>query len=377
MYKKYYLVILIILIGWVGSALWELTRMTPPLETVIIPSEEEIAANLKKEKLACIAELPLETRLGQKLMPAGFASHLAEQTVALAAHSIGGVIIMDETSGEIITAFRKAMPITPFVAVDQEGGTVQRYVEWGRHAGAEEMALHHSPTSAYEFYLFDSSRLREFGITTNFAPVVDVSSRVPNPLPGRMYGGDPEVVIRYAAAHITAAEGAGITPVIKHFPGLGSATGNTDFTPATIDPLPNLWQRDLMPYQRLAYLKPDVMVGNMIVPGLTDGQPAIWSPIAIDLLRSLGYEDAVVYSDSLTAEAISGSIKEAVLKTWLAGIDVAVIVQAETETPQLASYLEDIIRFASESNALAATELNASVLRIFERKQINPCELPL
>jgi beta-N-acetylhexosaminidase len=374
----YRLLAILLLIALVGSVLLYLTKNPALPKTINTPSKEEIAAERKNEQLGCIATLPLEMRLGQKLMAAGFSAYLVNETATFADSSIGGVIIMDETPGTLIADFRGAMPITPFIAVDQEGGTVQRYQQMGSLAGAEAIASSTSVASAREQYLANYRYLKEVGITTNFAPVVDVASRTPSPLPGRMYSSDPEVVIDYAAANIEAAKEAGLTPVMKHFPGLGSASGNTDFTVTTTDPLPDLWQRDFIPYQRLAYLEPDVMVGNMIVPSLTNDQPAVWSPEAVSLLRSLGYKNAVIYSDSLSAEAIPGSIKEAVLKTWLAGIDVAVVVQPTDETTHLTSYFEDIISYAKaavESKELDTTALDASVLRIFERKQINPCEL--
>lgn len=362
------------------GVLWAALKISTPQKLTVADTslQESVAAKIKREQLACIEDIPLEIKIGQKLMAAGYASQLYDETAAFAATSIGGVIMMDETSAEEIAHFRQASAIAPFIAVDQEGGTVQRFSSTGDLAGAEQMAASGSTDLAYERYLTDNTRLKEYGITTNFAPVVDVSSRAPNPLPGRMYSHDPAVVTDYAKASITAAQKAGITPVIKHFPGLGSATGNTDFTVATTDPLSVLESRDFIPYKKLASLHPDVMVGNMIVPGLTDGQPAIWSNKAVTMLRGMGYQDAVIYTDSLTAEAIPGDIKDAALKAWRAGIDVALIVQPDTETANLPAYFDDIIRYAVaavQSDTLSTSGINESVLRIFERKQVDPCQL--
>src|SRR5690606_33078341 len=126
----------------------------------------------------------------------------------------------------------------------------------------------YSADKAYELYLKDYTDLKKLGITTNFAPVVDILSASPNPLPGRIFSDSLSEVIRFARENIRAAKQAGITPVIKHFPGLGSATGNTDFESATTDPLSMLKDRDIVPYKELATLQPDIMVGNMIVPDL-------------------------------------------------------------------------------------------------------------
>jgi len=357
------------------GGLWYVLRSQ--IKPAVLPSENEIARDIKQERLACIAELPLKVKLGQKIMAAGYNVELANETVAFSSNDIGGIIIMNETPQESLAIFRKALTIPPLIAVDQEGGSVQRYKNWGNLPGAEEMALT-TTDNAYQLYLDDYKHLREHGFTTNFAPVVDVNSHTPSPLPGRMYSGDPEVVANYAKASIDAAHDAGLTPVIKHFPGLGSATGNTDFAIASTDPLSVLESRDLIPYKKLVALQPDVMVGNMIVPELTNGQPAIWSSEAIMLLRSLGYEDAVIYSDSLTAEAVPGTVEEAAVKSWTAGIDIALFVQNDNETLGLSNYFQKIIQSgitAVGSDAISTDAINKSVYRIFERKDIDPCSL--
>lgn len=331
-----------------------------------------------QDELACAEGLPDSVKIGQKLMAAGYKAQLYEETHVFARYDIGGLIVMDAVPAAGLASFRHVVRIAPIVAVDQEGGTVQRYTNEGRLPGAEDMAKSATPDQAFVRYRTDDAYLKSLGITTNFAPVVDVASRTPNPLPGRMYSADKAVVTRYATAAVKAADGAGVTPVVKHFPGLGSATGNTDFAPAMTDPLAVLKRRDLLPYQQLARYHPDVMVGSVIVPGLTDGQPAVWSSRAVSLLRSLGYQDAVVYSDSLTAKAVPGELEDSVLKAWQAGIDVALIVQTREQTPQLASDFEAISTHASaalKSGRLDKTHFAQSVERILARKHINACTL--
>lgn len=328
----------------------------------------------------CIAALPLETRLAQKIMAAGYAATLTQQAPAFADRALGGVILMDEAGAPAVTAFKNAQKIAPFVATDQEGGTVQRYVSDGRMLGAAQMTQL-SPDAAYQAYLQDFRFLASQGITTNFAPVVDVSYPGFDPLPGRMYSANPEVVTTYATQAVKASEDAGITPVIKHFPGLGSASGNTDFAPASTADLATLKTKDFLPYQQMRGLVPDVMVNNASVPGLTNGQPASLSRAAItDTLRGqLGYKDAVVYTDSLTAAAIPGLLSDASIKAWQAGADVALFVQPAGDNSILAAYADPIIEAGKKAVAagtLNEDEVNASVARILDRKGVNACTLP-
>lgn len=345
-----------------------------------VPSKQPITSPTSAEQatLTCINALPDDVKVGQKLMVAAYSNQLASETPVLVQTKIGGIIVMDAVSAGQIRAYHTAAPITPFIAVDQEGGTVQRYTSEGDVPGAADMASGFSTAQAFDAYLSDDQYLKSIGVTTNFAPVVDVMSGSRDPLPGRMYSSDPGVVTDYASASIRAAKAAGITPVIKHFPGMGSATGNTDFSSATTDPIGTLQTRDLVPYQRLMPQQPDVMVGNMIVPGLTDGQPAVWSPAAVKLLREMGYQKAIVYTDSLTANAIPGTLSDAVVKAWQAGIDVALIVQTEQHTSQLGSDLDEIITHATQalkSGQLDSKAFSASLARIFDKKHVDACQL--
>jgi len=326
--------------------------------------------------LACIAALPDDTLVAQKLMFAGYSDQIEASAIAIGGTNIGGVIIMDQSSAEIIDALTSAFSTKPLIAVDQEGGTVQRYTENGILPGAESMASNSTPEQAYQSYLNDAKHLKSIGITTNFAPVVDVASHTPNPLPGRMYASDPSIVSSYASQAIKASQAAGVTPVIKHFPGLGSASDNTDFESASTDPLSTLTTRDLVPYRTLAALKPDVMISNAIVPELSDGLPAVWSAATINLLRSYGYGNSVVYSDSLTAAAIPDPLDVAVVKSWQAGVDVALIVQSRDQTTKIPEYIQSInarVKAAFEKGELSRSNFVKSVDRIFARKAVNAC----
>ncbi|MEO8691643.1 MAG: glycoside hydrolase family 3 N-terminal domain-containing protein [Candidatus Saccharimonas sp.] len=377
MHKRHFWVIIILLLLIAASATALLIQRHTsngytPVDANQLQQTKPMAA------LACVKGLPIDLKIGQKIMVAAYIGQLATEIPTLTAAKVDGIIVMGQISKSAIADYTSSASIVPTVAVDQEGGTVQRYIEEGRFPGATTVAATLTPEQAYAQYLQDAEYLKTVGITTNFAPVVDVASAVPNPLPGRMYSSDPTTVIRYATESIKASQAAGITPVIKHFPGLGSSSGNTDFESAVTDSYDTLKDRDLIPYQRLSGLAPDVMVANAIVPGLTDGQPAIWSSPAVALLRSYGYQQAVVYSDSLTAKAIPGSLEDAAIKTWAAGVDVALIVQTSDQTLDLQQYIEQIITRATgaiASGELTEDSLDQSVLRILNRKGVDPCNI--
>jgi beta-N-acetylhexosaminidase len=372
--RRFFIGLAIIILAALGGGAFayvkEKSAQQPAQQT---PSTPVVA---QKDPLTCTEDLPLDTQIGQKLMFAGYSDLLASEKASFQQANLGGVIIMDETPGASIADFTNGFAISPLVGVDQEGGTVQRYKSEGLLAGASQMTAN-STQAAYQAYLKDDKYLASLGITTNFAPVVDVLSANPSPLPGRMYSSDPTVVTDYATQAIKASQDSSITPVIKHFPGLGSATGNTDDESATTDPIDTLKTRDLIPYQKLASFKADVMVSNAIVPGLTDGQPASLSSGAVSLLRTM-YPSAVVYSDSLTAKAIPGSLSDATIAAWKAGIDVALIAQKHDESSQISADVAAIntaAESALQSGALSKKDFADSVLRILQRKHVDPCAI--
>ena len=377
--------IIIAIIGIVsagsGITTWLLLPKSPPSNNSAPSSNNQPAKPaVVATPISCVEKLPTDIKIGQKLMFAAYSDRLATETPLLAASKVGGIIVMDQIDKASLDAYTASMAIKPTIATDQEGGTVQRYKTEGTLPGATDTARTLTTQQAYAQYLKDAQYLKSVGITTNFAPVVDVMRAEPSPLPGRMFSTDPATVVSYATQAIKASSTAGVTPVIKHFPGLGSSSGNTDFGPATTESLDVLKTRDLIPYQQLSPLRPDVMIANVTVPGLTDGQPAVWSAAALSLLRSYGYQNSVTYTDSLTARAVPGTLEDAAVKSWQAGVDVALIVQTRQQTADLQQYLSLITTRATNavaSGELSADSLNQSVLRILMRKGVNPCEISM
>jgi len=369
----------ILIVGLIATGTVVALRYLTPHETSSSnSSSQETPSKPDQTALSCTAKLSDNILLGQKLMVAVYSAQLNAEQPVVAQYQLNGVILMDEVDESAIASLSTGMKIKPTIATDQEGGTVQRFKSEGAIPGAQDVASTMTAPQAYSLYLNDSKYLGELGLTTNFAPVVDVISRTPSPLPGRMYSSSPNSVSSYAGQYVLAQKDAGLTPVIKHFPGLGSATGNTDNGPATTDPLSVLKTRDLLPYQALASLNPDVMISNATVPELTNGQPAVWSPEAVTLLRSYGYDNAVIYSDSLTAKAIPGTLQDAALKAWQAGVDVALIVQTKDQTGEVSGYADQIIsqaKTALENNSLERSSVVESVARILARKHIDPCTI--
>src|SRR5205823_4659822 len=95
----------------------------------------------------------------------------------------------------------------------------------------------------------------------------------------------PAGVVTDAGAFINGLRQAGVTPIIKHFPGHGHSDGDSHKGAVSTPPLAEMRKADLIPFVQLSPQVPAVMVGHLDVPDLTTpGRPASVSPEALELL---------------------------------------------------------------------------------------------
>jgi beta-N-acetylhexosaminidase len=222
---------------------------------------------------------------------------------------------------------RSALPL--LTAVDEEGGRVQRIdVLDGPVPSARELAATMTPRQVTELARRRGEQLLARGVVMDLAPVVDVSDAAADTVIGdRSFGGDPSTVSTYAGAYADGLRGAGVIPVLKHFPGHGSATGDSHEELVRTPPLAQLVAGDLRPYATLLDRGEQVvMLGHLDVPGLTDGTAASLSPAAYQLLREKYGFTGVAMTDDLGAmRAVTDrySLPDAVATAIGAGADLA------------------------------------------------------
>jgi beta-N-acetylhexosaminidase len=327
----------------------------------------------------CIGELPLAARAGQVVWPSVYSSQL-NQGPRYATWGVGGVILMDWTSAasaEAVAEFRRHSLIPLLVATDEEGGRVQRLSALGRLQAPADVARAMTPEAAGDLLRRHGALVRAAGIDVVFAPVVDVGPLTGSgPIGTRVFSSDPLAVAAYAEQYVDAWLDSGVLPVLKHFPGHGSATADSHFGRSRTATLDVLRGRDLVPYDLLADSGAAVMVGHLDTPGLTDaeGVPASVSRAAItDLLREeMGYDDVLVISDALGMKAITSlmTIADAAVRTLAAGADVAIFTNIEL-TPTVIKRIEAAVL----SGELDVDRLNSAVSRVFKAKDVDPCLL--
>ncbi|MBV8301719.1 MAG: glycoside hydrolase family 3 protein [Candidatus Dormibacteraeota bacterium] len=326
---------------------------------------------------------------------------LAEQTIVVpvdgsdpeavlpeVAAGAGGVILFGSSAPADLAAELQALTaaapqgLAPFVMTDEEGGAVQRMANLaGALPSARDMAATMTPAQIQQLAASAALRMRAAGVTMDLAPVLDLDGGDgPNnadPDGTRSFSIDPSIATPDALAFAAGLMQGGVIPVVKHFPGLGQASGNTDVTPATTLPWNQLQSRGLLPFAAAVQdALPAVMVANASVPGLTD-QPASISSAAIAgvLRQQLGFT-GLVMTDSLSATALAKigyDVTHAVVAALTAGADLTLFsadaqhVQSETAASAAA------IVSAAETGQLSRSRLVDAVVHILAAKHVDPC----
>ncbi len=344
------------------------TTVEPTTTTTTIPP---------RSALECASDIALEVRLGQLLFPVVVQSELATAGDLAERGLIGGVVVLGSPTAAIaddIADLQARSMVSPsIVAVDEEGGRVQRLDALiGAIPSAREVAAQLTVDQARILAQEHATEIAALGFTMNLAPVVDLDNG--GFIRDRSFGVDADAVTNYAFATADGIRDGGLTPVVKHFPGHGRGIDSHTGLP-TLPSVETLRESDLVPFVR-AIERGDlpIMVGHLVVPGLTNGKPATLSSEAINgLLRTeLGF-DGLVMTDALNMDAISNTVNnaEAAEQALIAGVDL-VMLGSLAETEATIEQLSDAVR----SGRLDEQTVNESLLRVLDERQIELCSLP-
>lgn len=325
---------------------------------------------------------PLRRRLAQLLIAPVPENDPGLATALVTLYQPGGIFLLRGTyamDGRLGGVTAGAAPVPTWVAIDEEGGRVQRLeAAIGAIPSARAMAAAMSPEAVEALAEERGQAMRTAGITMDFAPVVDVSSAGDDDVIGdRSFSADPEVVASYAGAFAEGLRHAGIVPVLKHFPGHGRASGDSHQGPVTTPPLDQLEAIDLVPYETLLNEEPTgVMLGHLDVPGFTEpGYPASVSHQVVDLLRERYGFDGVVVTDDLGSMVSITSrfdLMDSAVATLNAGADM-VLWGTSGRLGELVDHLEQAVA----SGALPESRVDESVRRVLTAKRVDPCEVAL
>jgi beta-N-acetylhexosaminidase len=259
------------------------------------------------------------------------------------------------------------------VATDQEGGRVARLTPangFPATVSQADIGRQDDPAAAEAVGRRTAKTLRSAGIDWNLAPVVDLDVDPTNPsigALGRSFSADPDVVVAMAEAIIRGHRAEGVLTTLKHFPGIGSATGDTDRgfvdVTRTWDPV------ELAPFRRLvaAGSADTVMVGNVLDGQLDPKRPASLSRATVtgSLRGDVGWTGVVV-TDDLQAGAIRDGYADAdaIELALAAGNDVLLLANQQIYVADAAQRAIDVIVGLVAAGRISEERLDASLARI-------------
>lgn len=309
-------------------------------------------------------------------------------------HQVGSVILFDQEMAdgtakrrnieapaqvkELVT-YLQAQAATPLlVAIDQEGGRVNRLKpDYGfpESVSQEELGRLDDRKETYRRGAQTATTLAGLGINFNLAPVVDLDANPDNPIikgKKRSFSADPEVVARHAAEVVKAHRAHGIVTCAKHFPGHGSARGDTHV--GFVDVTATWHERELLPFQRLieAGLCDAIMSAHVFNAKLDPERPATLSrAVLTGILRErLGFR-GVVLSDDMEMKAISSryGLENSVPAAIEAGVDLLCFGNNLSFDPDIAPKAIEILARAVETGRIPEERIEQSYQRVLAVKR--------
>lgn len=356
---------------------------TVDLNLEIIPIEERAEEILEQmtteEKVAQLFIVTPEALTGSSnVQSAGemTRSAMEQYPVGGLVYFAGNMTSYEQTRTMLMDTQRIAgstMKIMPFLAVDEEGGTVARVANnpamgINNVGDMSKIGATGDADEAYRAGNVIGAYLNDLGFNLDFAPDADVLTNPENTVvTKRSFGSDPQMVSQMSEAYLEGLEENGIMGSLKHYPGHGSTKADSHegyaYTEKTWE---ELEQEDLIPFiNGVENNVPMIMAGHISVPGVTNDQlPASLSPVMInDILREdMGYE-GIIITDALNMGAVTKQYTsdQACVMALKAGADM-LLMPEDFETAY-----EGVLQAVKE-NEITEENLDESVKRIIRAK---------
>jgi beta-N-acetylhexosaminidase len=280
-------------------------------------------------------------------------TELTPDDVARLSHPLVGGVILFRRNFESVTqlteltaAIRALRPVPLLIAVDHEGGRVQRFQEgftripamrelgkiWDRHP---QQARHLAHQAGFVL----AAELRGCDVDFSFTPVLDVDHGQSSVIGDRAFHSDPQAVAELAHHLLLGLKQGGMHTVGKHFPGHGFVAADSHLAiPVDERRFVDIELCDLVPFrQMIAFGLTAVMPAHVIYPAV-DSRPAGFSPVWLkDILRGkMGFEGCI-FSDDLSMEGatVAGGIVQRASAALNAGCDMVLVCNKPDSADEL------------------------------------------
>ena len=229
---------------------------------------------------------------------------------------------------ELINSVRAARNGNILIAVDQEGGRVQRFQQgFTRLPPAASYA--DMPELAESAGWLMAAELLAVGVDFSFAPVLDIDCGVSEIIGNRSFSNDPKLATRLSSLFRKGMNEAGMAATGKHFPGHGAVALDSHLTlPIDERDMDSIRAKDLLPFKQLIEEGLEgIMPAHVVYPKI-DPNPAGFSTFWIQqILRKELNFNGTVFSDDLSMEGAAsvGDFPERARLAQLAGCDMILV----------------------------------------------------
>lgn len=326
----------------------------------------------------------MSDRLGPVMLDIAGPELSASEGELLRHPGAGGVILFSrnyrspQQLSDLCTAIRALRKPELLIAVDHEGGRVQRFQEgftripamrrlgetWDRNRAV-------ACAAARDIGRVLAAELLACGVDFSFTPVLDVDFGASSVIGERAFHADPAAIAQLAGSLIAGLRDAGMASVGKHFPGHGYVRADSHLAvPVDERSFAEIERADLVPYRQLIEAGlAAVMPAHVIYPKV-DAQPAGFSSVWLrQILRGQLAFDGMIFSDDLSMEgaSVAGGPVERGAAALAAGCDMVLLCNTPEAAPALLEGLADTLdqrraeamRGAPRARGLEALRRNA------------------
>lgn len=258
-----------------------------------------------------------------------------------------------------------------FISIDQEGGRVIRLKDGGTHFVSNmTVCASNNYQNAYLEGLAIGQELKNYGINTNFAPVLDVNNNPENPIIGiRSYADNPLLVSLFGKNMINGLKAGNVMACSKHFPGHGNTSVDSHFgLPEITSSIDELYQTELAPFISAVSSKIDaIMTTHIIFTAIDSEYPATLSyKVLTNLLREELAYDGLIITDGMEMKAVTsnfGGYGDTAVLAVKAGVDI--LLYTSTSNPKTA---HTALINAVNNGEISIDRIDESVRRILLKK---------
>lgn len=327
-----------------------------PYPTATEVQEEEVVIEnpIYDKALSILNEMDTKSKVGQMFIAK---CPPQNQTKTIEEYAVGGYILFandfkdksPEQTIEFISGFQDASKTPMFIAVDEEGGLVNRISKYKQFRSTPFL----SPQELYLKNGFEQIRidteeksifLKNLGVNLNLAPVCDISTDPSDFMYDRTFGKNASETSLYVSEVVKAMNDNKIGSALKHFPGYGKNIDTHEYQAIDNRDYSYFVNNDFLPFK--AGINSDatvVMVSHNIVSCMDSKNPASLSPEVHNTLRNeLGFE-GLIMTDDLDMKAISNYFdpSAAAIKAITAGNDIICSSNVDVQIPAIVSEIEN------------------------------------